>query len=112
MESETPVPVPVQTPDVSHDIFVATGCDEAEAGRIAVHLVGANLAGHDSHGVVRVPRYLEWLEAGYVLKNQSAEIVTDGGSFVVFGSRFGFGRPLHRKPWRLESREPLPTGSA
>ncbi|MFN3448052.1 MAG: Ldh family oxidoreductase, partial [Roseococcus sp.] len=39
-------------------IFLATGCAQKEAARIAEHLVGANLAGHDSHGVVRVPRYV------------------------------------------------------
>ena len=32
-------------------IFRAAGCDAAEAERIAVHLVEANLVGHDSHGV-------------------------------------------------------------
>ena len=39
-------------------IFTAAGCDAAEAGRIGHHLVSANLAGHDSHGVIRVPRYV------------------------------------------------------
>ena len=57
------------------DVFNAAGCDAAESGRIATHLVGANLAGHDSHGVVRVPRYVEWLEAGYIVKGQDAEVV-------------------------------------
>ena len=76
------------------DIFAAAGCDAAEAGRIAGHLVRANLAGHDSHGVVRVPRYVEWLEAGYVLKGQTAEVVTDGGSFVVLDGKFGFGQTV------------------
>lgn len=76
------------------EIFRAAGCDAAEAGRISTHLLGANLAGHDSHGVVRVPRYVEWLEAGYVLKGQSADIVTDGGSFVVLDGKFGFGQTV------------------
>lgn len=87
------IPVDALTALVS-DIFVASGCDAAEAGRIATHLVGANLAGHDSHGVVRVPRYVEWLEAGYVLKGQDAEVVTDGGSFAVLDGKFGFGQTV------------------
>ncbi|MDB5384192.1 MAG: Malate/L-lactate dehydrogenase, partial [Rhodospirillales bacterium] len=59
----------IAAPDLEalvRDIFLATQCDSAEANRIAKHLLGANLAGHDSHGVVRVPRYVEWCEAGYV----------------------------------------------
>ena len=35
------------------DIFQAEGCFPEEAGRIAKNLVGANLTGHDSHGVLR-----------------------------------------------------------
>jgi uncharacterized oxidoreductase len=76
------------------DVFVAAGCDDAEAGRIATHLVGANLAGHDSHGVVRVPRYVEWLEAGHVVKGQTAEVVTDGGCFAVLDGKWGFGQTV------------------
>jgi uncharacterized oxidoreductase len=76
------------------DIFMAAGCDAVEAARIAGHLVRANLTGHDSHGVVRVPRYVEWLEAGYVLKGQAAEVVTDGGSFLVLDGKFGFGQTV------------------
>jgi uncharacterized oxidoreductase len=75
-------------------IFRAAGCDAAEAGRISTHLLGANLAGHDSHGVARVPRYVEWLQAGYVLKGQDAAIVTDGGCFALLDGRFGFGQTV------------------
>jgi len=75
-------------------IFRAAGCDAAEAGRISTHLLGANLAGHDSHGVARVARYVEWLEAGYVVKGQDAEIVTDGGCFALVDGKFGFGQTV------------------
>ena len=75
-------------------IFRAAGCDAAEAGRISTHLLGANLAGHDSHGVARVPRYVEWLQAGYVLKGQDAEVVTDGGCFALLDGKFGFGQTV------------------
>jgi uncharacterized oxidoreductase len=75
-------------------IFAAAGCDAAEAGRISTHLLGANLAGHDSHGVARVPRYIEWLQAGFVVRDQTAEIVTDGGCFALLDGHFGFGQTV------------------
>jgi uncharacterized oxidoreductase len=75
-------------------IFRAAGCDAAEAQRISTHLLGANLAGHDSHGVARVPRYVEWLQAGFVVKAQTAEIVTDGGCFALLDGHFGFGQTV------------------
>ena len=45
-------------------IFSASGCDSAEAECVSDHLVQANLAGHDSHGVIRVPIYVRWLDEG------------------------------------------------
>jgi len=73
-------------------IFEASGCAAPEAARIASHLVGANLAGHDSHGVVRVPRYVEWQREGFVVAGQRAEVVTDGGAFLLLDGGFGFGQ--------------------
>jgi uncharacterized oxidoreductase len=76
------------------DIFKASGCAADEAGRIAHHLLGANLAGHDSHGVVRVPRYVEWQQAGHVVAGRTAEVVTDGGAFALLDGKWGFGQTV------------------
>jgi LDH2 family malate/lactate/ureidoglycolate dehydrogenase len=45
-------------------IFRARGTREAEAAAVADSLVWANLRGIDSHGVSRVPRYLELFDKG------------------------------------------------
>ena len=45
--------------DLVRDAFAKAGCSPAEAERIGKYLVSANLTGHDSHGVGRVPRYLQ-----------------------------------------------------
>lgn len=82
-------------------IFTASGCEPAEAARIANHLVGANLAGHDSHGVVRVPRYVEWQRAGYVLAGQQVDVVSDGGAFVLLDGKFGFGQTVAQQAAEL-----------
>ena len=74
------------------DVFVREGCGADEAGRIGRYLVGANLTGHDSHGVIRVPRYVDWLRDGTVQAGRSPEIVTDGGAFALLDAHFGFGQ--------------------
>ncbi len=51
--------------DFVRDIFLKAGCSNAEGERIGKYLVIANLTGHDSHGVQRVPRYLQWLREGH-----------------------------------------------
>ena len=58
-----------------HDIFHADGCSEDEGGRIGRYLVSANLPGHDSHGVVRVPRYATQKELGTVVADVTVEVV-------------------------------------
>ncbi|MDO9710427.1 malate/lactate/ureidoglycolate dehydrogenase [Paracraurococcus lichenis] len=95
MDTNAPVLIGADTLEtlVAH-IFVANGCDAAEADRISHHLLGANLAGHDSHGVVRVPRYVEWQQAGYIVAGQSADIVTDGGAFALLDGKWGFGQTV------------------
>lgn len=45
-------------------VFRARGTGEAEAAAVADALVWANLRGIDSHGVSRVPRYLELFDKG------------------------------------------------
>ena len=48
-----------QLQQLVHNIFQAAGSQKAEAEAISDHLVQANLAGHDSHGMIRVPGDIE-----------------------------------------------------
>ncbi len=97
--------------DVVNRIFLATGCSGTEARRIATHLLGANLAGHDSHGVVRVPRYVEWQEAGHVLAGQTASIIADGGAFVLLDGHYGFGQTVAKQATDLAIERAVANGS-
>jgi len=49
------------------DVFERLGSGPPEARRVAASLVGANLTGHDSHGVIRLPRYVDWVRSGDIL---------------------------------------------
>lgn len=75
-------------------IFAAAGCDDGEAGRIAHHLSSANLAGHDSHGVIRVPRYVQWLGEGKVRAGQVPTVVTETATHAVVDGNRGFGQTI------------------
>jgi hydroxycarboxylate dehydrogenase B len=74
------------------DIFVAEGCSGAEAERIGRYLVAANLTGHDSHGVIRVPRYVAWLREGEVEADRTPDVVLDGPAFALVDAHYGFGQ--------------------
>src|SRR5208283_1477366 len=76
------------------DIFVAAKCARDEAERIARCLVSANLTGHDSHGVIRTPRYVQWLQEGKVRAGQTLTIVRDAPTHVVVDGNYGFGQTI------------------
>ena len=84
--------------DVQHaielitDIFKAKSCNDNEAKTIAERLAGSNLVGHDSHGIARVPRYVEWMEKGWVFPNLKPEIVIDAGAMGCLDAKQGFGQ--------------------
>lgn len=82
-------------------IFAATGSEAEEAAAIASHLVEANLRGHDSHGVIRVHKYVAWLEAGEVVANRHVTIAVDRGPMVVADGGFGFGQVIGREAMEL-----------
>lgn len=75
-------------------IFAAAGCSADEAARVAEHLVEANLVGHDSHGAIRIPTYIDWLLAGKVLANQSLHVVLESEAIAVVDGQYGLGQTI------------------
>ena len=73
-------------------IFAAAGNPPAQAGAIARHLVSSNLTGHESHGVIRVPLYLEWQRAGRVVPGRSGFVASDAGAVATIDGEFGYGQ--------------------
>lgn len=74
--------------------FAAAGAGATEAETIAANLVMANLSGHDSHGVVRVPRYLMNQRLGQMHFDKSVETIIDGGAFALLDGGLGFGQTV------------------
>ncbi|MBL3468904.1 hypothetical protein ELP57_41065, partial [Klebsiella pneumoniae] len=47
-------------------VFRQMGSEEQEAKLVADHLIAANLAGHDSHGIGMIPSYVRsWSPVSY-----------------------------------------------
>jgi uncharacterized oxidoreductase len=73
-------------------IMQAGGCATAEAQSVARRLVDSNLVGHDSHGVIRVGKYLEWMRAGWVKANQKPTIAFESDTIAIIDGNRGFGQ--------------------
>jgi uncharacterized oxidoreductase len=84
----------LQLQQFTADIFAAAGCHREEADRIGHYLTEANLVGHDSHGVIRVPSYIDWLKAGKVLANQNIRVDFENDVVAVVDGQYGFGQTI------------------
>jgi uncharacterized oxidoreductase len=87
--------------DLATEIFAAAGCGAEEAARIARYLVEANLVGHDSHGVIRIPTYASWLRDGKVFAGKTIRIVAESDSMAVVDGEFGLGQTIGEQAMRL-----------
>ena len=80
--------------DFVAEVFSHSESSPEEARRIATYLTTANLTGHDSHGVIRVPLYVQWKKLGSVVPDQTVEIVVDTPSLAVIDGKFGYGQTV------------------
>src|SRR5260370_1271 len=78
--------------DFVAEVFTHADSSAEEAKRIATYLTTANLTGHDSHGVIRVPVYIRWNKTGSVVPDQTVELVVDTPSLAVVDGKFGYGQ--------------------
>ncbi len=93
-------------------IMHGAGCNPGEAATIARRLVDSNLVGHDSHGVLRVGKYLEWMREGWVKANQNPTIVFDSDVIAIVDGNRGFGQVVGEFTGRLGITKAAKTGIA
>ncbi len=86
---------------LAEKVFAAAGCERDEARRVGGRLVESNLVGHDSHGVIRIPSYVEWLKNGKVLANQSLRVVSENDAIAVVDGQFGLGQTVGEEAMEL-----------
>ena len=82
-------------------LFAAMGSAPDEARLAADHLIGANLAGHDSHGVGMIPLYVESLAGGQLALNRRVETVVDSGPMLVLDGGRGVGQAVAHQAMEL-----------
>ena len=91
-------PIVVTAGDVARlrlDYTRETGLEptaDDEAALVAKSLVEANLCGHDSHGVMRLPYYLDCVTKKEVVPGAPLEIIRESDSLVVADGHWGFGQ--------------------
>lgn len=87
-----PVFTPQDLKQRSIELLGAAGATPAEAEIVGIHLVESNLAGHDSHGVLRIPQYAAEIERGAVQPGIELGISGQAESSVVVDGFRAFGQ--------------------
>ena len=73
-------------------VFLGMGANEEVAKEVARHLLLANLSGHDSHGVLRIPLYVAMADRGSLLPSSLPEMIRESSGSVLMDARRGFGQ--------------------
>ncbi len=73
-------------------LLSAGGLEDEEAALVAHSLVEANLRGHDSHGVMRIPSYLDTLAKGEVVSGAELTPIRQTPTIFVGDAHWGFGQ--------------------
>jgi uncharacterized oxidoreductase len=79
-----------QITEIVTRVFVARGVAKEIADVVAVSLVLSNLKGHDSHGIIRVVEYLDWIERGWIDPKGSFEVLHETPSLLHVAGGFNF----------------------
>jgi uncharacterized oxidoreductase len=78
-------------------IFAALGVPDADAVWVARLLVRANLRGHDSHGVIRVPQYVGSIRQGETNPRPAIRVLGDTPTTAIVDGDLGLGQVVARR---------------
>src|SRR5438094_9112508 len=87
--------------EIGRALFIAAGTPEGEAALVMHHIVGANLVGHDSHGVIQIPTYIERIKVGHIVPGAPWVIVKESRTTTVVDGHWGFGYVVNERAMRL-----------
>ena len=76
------------------DIFARLGSPDDEATQVAEHLVGANLRGHDSHGVIRTFGYVQQVRNGVLKPGAPMSIERESAATALIDGGWNLGQPV------------------
>jgi len=75
-------------------VLASLGVPEADAVLVSDSLVTADLWGHASHGMLRLPWYVARLRSGVMRPDTVTELVIDAGAVAVLDGRDGIGQVI------------------
>lgn len=81
-------------------IYEVAGTPPEHARTVADHQVGANLSGHDSHGVHLLPTYVERIDKGHIVPDARPTVMKETPTSLFVNGHWGFGPVV--SDWTME----------
>ena len=82
---------------LAETIFQKRGVPKKDAVLVADILIEANLRGHDSHGVIRIPNWIKGLDCGALKPACQPSVVRDKGATALLHGDSGLGPVVAKK---------------
>ena len=86
--------------DIAKGLLIAAGASAEEAATIAKYNIGANLVGHDSHGIILIPTYIDRVKAGHIVPQAPWVITQETPTTTVVDGHWGFGYAVSDRAMR------------
>ncbi|MCY3801363.1 MAG: Ldh family oxidoreductase [Chloroflexi bacterium] len=96
----------------ARDVFIACNTPEDVAEEVATALILADLSGHPSHGVIRIPSYIDEMNAGRVVPGNRVTEISRTATAVLLDANWGFGHPAAAHATREVAAMALESGIA
>ncbi len=97
---------------IAAKLLEAAGAPAAEAAIVARHSIGANLAGHDSHGIIQIPTYIKRIEVGHIVPGAAIDILQETPTTTVVDGNWGFGYVVSEYAMKLTIEKAATSGIA
>ncbi len=89
--------LPERLATISDTLLRGAGVPAEEAAIVTRHVIDANLAGHDSHGIIQIPTYIERVEKGHIVPGAPWKIVQESAATTVVDGHWGFGYVVNER---------------
>ncbi|MDQ2801184.1 MAG: Ldh family oxidoreductase [Pseudomonadota bacterium] len=86
--------------EIASALLQGAGAPAEEAATVALLSIGANLAGHDSHGIIMIPGYIERIKVGHIVPAAPWTIVQETPTTTVVDGNWGFGYVVTERAMR------------
>jgi LDH2 family malate/lactate/ureidoglycolate dehydrogenase len=93
-------------------LLQAAGASAEEAAIVAKHSVAANLAGHDSHGIIQIPIYIDRIRRGHIVPGAPIEVTNETDSTTVIDGHWGFGYVVSERAMEMTIAKARERGAA